>query len=297
MIRGGRLGRPYGEWGLRFVGQFCTLPSAAWTALLGLGAVISAVCGYVLLRQAESAEEGRKRTSFYGARVRYLALAILIIDTVAMASGLAVLPRGIVPAAQVEWVPTATPTVSPTATPTASPGATRTLSPTATPTLSPTFTPTSSLTPAPTLSSTVASTSFPTGTPTPGTEAALRRVAITGELNALKRDGEIGWSAVRLQCWNATGEELGRVGLMGLDGTYLLPAGTVRVQLWVGSELGGTDWWRDWDSRPADATSPEITLVIARVKREAPSPMPPPTLVPTEPPTAVPAATPSPCPP
>ena len=119
-------------------------------------------------------------------------------------------------------------------------------------------------------------------------------MVLTGELEALKRDGQIAWPAVQLQCWNASGQEVGRVHLTQLDGTYRLPDETARVQLWIGSELGGADWWQNWDSLPADAASAEIILVIASLKREVSPPTPvPPTPVP---PTPV-SPTPTPCPP
>ena len=292
--------------GLSFLGQFRVLPPAAWIALLGLAALISAACIYVLLRQREEFE-GMKRAPFYGARVRRLATTALILLVVALISVLAVLRQETTPAAGVEETASATPMLLPSVTFT--PTATLTLSTTPTPSVTPipsaTAVPAATTVPAATFSPTATSTLrpatvvpspsispelSPTATSTLETEGILRRVVLTGELEALKRDGEIIWPAVQLQCWNVSGQEIAQIGLTQVDGTYRLPADTAQVQLWIGSELGGAEWWRSWDSLPADVTSPEIILVIARVKRE----VSPPTAVPPPP---VPPPTHTPCPP
>jgi len=248
-----------------------------------------------------------KRLWFYGPHVLGLAVAVLIFLAVALILVLAILPQEAVPAAPTEQAPSATPAPLPSSTP----APTHELSPTITPLPSSTATPTPSATNVPALTfsptatttlcpaTTVPSPSVepalsPTATSTLETEGLLQRVILTGELESLKRDGQIAWPAVQLQCWSSSGQEVGRVGLTRLDGTYRLPDETVQVQLWIGSELGGADWWQNWDSLPVDATSPQIILVIARVKREV---SPPKTVPPTPvPPTPVPP-TPTPCPP
>lgn len=268
--------------GLHIVGQFCTLPPAALIAVAGLAALVWAGSLYVLLSRRKGREESKEREPFYGARSRSLALAVLILLTAVVVWAIAILWNCAWPTAPVEAGPSITPTLLPTATltlfPTATPplsiSATPTLHPSATPTSSPTASPTPTLSPTatPTLPPTATSTPLPTSTPTPEPEGILRRIVITGELSALEVDGQILWSVVSVQCWGADGQELGRVSLTEIDAEYWLPAGTARVQLWIGPELGGADWWSKWDTLPTDAAPPEITLVITRVKREAPAP-------------------------
>ena len=337
--------------GLRFLGQFITLPPAAWIALLGLAALIAPGLPQVLFQSVFWASEGpieptllllwvrnlrevdcregdeeMKRAQFHGSHVRGLAAAVLIFLAVALILALAILPPETLPAAPTEQAPAATPTSLPSSTLAPKVTLTPTITPlppsTVTPTLSATAMPSATTVPAATampsaaamstatamstaaFSPTTTSTLCPaTAVPSPSiapelsltatstleTEGMLRRVVLTGELEALKPDGQITWPAVQLQCWNASGQGVGRVGLTQLDGMYRLPDETARVQLWIGSELGGADWWQNWDSLPADATSPEIILVIASLKRE----VSPPTAVPPP----VPRPTSTPCPP
>ena len=140
----------------------------------------------------------------------------------------------------------ATATPAPSDTATVSPTATRTPTPTALPTLpTPTPSPASSSTPTlpPPPTPTPSATAAPRRTATPSVTPTdlLRRVTLGGSLSSLRRGGKVIWSAVRLECLDATGAVLARLNVKALRDNYRLPGGTSRVALWIGPELGGAD--------------------------------------------------------
>ena len=93
-----------------------------------------------------------------------------------------------------------------------------------------------------------------------------------GELQSLTRDGRYAWEAMGIECRDAEGRTLARLGVSRLADDYALPPGTSQATLWIGPALGGADWWKRWDCQPADADPPEIALAIRPVPRQGPRP-------------------------
>lgn len=185
-------------------------------------------------------------------------------------------PTAISSTTSISFTPTSLPTTSATIPPTATPRPatdtprpptptstdTSTLTRTITSTTTRTLTQTPTLTQTNTLTQT--STRVPTLTATP--RGLLRRIILEGELDALKRDGQFVWPAVKVECFGLAGESLGLVDLTQVQGHYTLPRGTVQVKLWIGPELKGQTWWLYWTVAPGSAEQDPIRLKIEKVK-------------------------------
>jgi SH3-like domain-containing protein len=154
--------------------------------------------------------------------------------------------------------------VSSAASPTATASATITPRPTRTPW--PTLPPASpSNTPIPKPPTATRVVRVATPTPTAGAPTLmLRRIIVTGEMDALRINWRYRWDAVGAECFDANGQKVSQLNLLRADGWYPVPVSTTRIKLWIGAELGGTEWWRRWDSQAADAAPIDVILVIAR---------------------------------
>jgi len=130
----------------------------------------------------------------------------------------------------------------------------------------------------------------------PPASGAMIRITLTGNLEALRREGVMLWEAVAVECFDSAGQVLGRTPLRDVSGEYRLPVRTVRVRLWVGEALGGAAWWGQWDSQAADVVSPDVVLEIRRIAAGPPPLIPTatplqPTATPLPPPTPPPSPT------
>jgi len=122
----------------------------------------------------------------------------------------------------------------------------------------------------------VTATYKPTNTPEPTISTKPNGESSTDRTLLVHFEGDyevaIGglWSAVELECELHDGSIYPeRVLLNKGPSMYLVPPGTTRVGLWIGPELGSSDWWSDWDCQPAKIINREVTLrIISRGGKE-----------------------------
>lgn len=191
-----------------------------------------------------------------------------------------------------------------TLTPTATPTRTQASLPSSTPSITPVWTATQTAPAIPTRSATNTPTAHrPSASPTntqPASELTpqtlTRTIQITGAMEALQRDGKGRWEAIGIECLDTRGQIIARLPVLAWQEVYALPLNTRQVRLWIGAELGGETWWREWGAQPVSAADNPILLRIGRPDSAlAPTgaPTAPPTVIPTAAPTAIATAAPT----
>ena len=105
-----------------------------------------------------------------------------------------------------------------------------------------------------------------------------RTVRLEGELDALRRDDQFVWSAIKLECRDEKHTPIAVLDMTKQEDTYLLPAGTKYIKLNIGDDLGGGAWWSDYDSEEPGVDADTIVLRVTKQGGDSgPGPAPQPT--------------------
>lgn len=108
-----------------------------------------------------------------------------------------------------------------------------------------------------------------TNTPLQGFQ---REIILRGDLASLEYWGRRVWEAVAIECYDSSWRLLARLPVVAERDTYWLPWSTHWVKLWIGEELEGAHWWKEWDCQFKRTNTNPIELVIVRILFPTPTP-------------------------